>query len=240
MPGVITRLLRITIAATAGALGTALGTSLLMGPAVAAPDHVLNAAGIEQTVLRAQPPTTLGPWRQRSYNRWAIGDARINPSVCSSLNGSRYRLPNAMNGGVVGYSFGPSVEGSASLHQYANQAAADSALAALRAVDCPDATKVTTDTGEIVPGEQGTDFIDASRTGVASAVTYQVVGGDGRATIMDIRTTTQVGLAVLQTRVSLVTPAATPRAFERAVALNRKWHAQLVAAYEAFGVGASR
>jgi len=64
-----------------------------MGPAVAAPDHVLNAAGIEQTVLRAQPPTTLGPWRQRSYNRWAIGDARINPSVCSSLNGSRYRLP---------------------------------------------------------------------------------------------------------------------------------------------------
>ena len=230
------RLGRFTLAVSAAALGA----TLLIGPAGAAPDYVLDAAGIEQTVLRAQMPRTLGPRHQNTYFSWARNDTGYHAVLCYSATGSRYQLPHPRMGGGVSYSVGPNIVGSVTVHQYADQLAADAALAMLKGIDCPDSTAVRTDTGVVVMGTQTSDFTDSSHSGIESVMTYKSMGGDGLATIMEIRTTTQAGLVVVQTEVHLVSPAATHRNLDRAVALNRQWHAQAVAAYRAFGSGNSR
>jgi hypothetical protein len=223
-----TPLLRFTIAASAAAVAA----TVLATPAVASPDYVLNASGIEQTVLRAQMPKTLGSWGQNIYFTWAANDKRFYPTVCYSAKGP-------LNGGGVGYSVSPQITGSDGLFQYADKAAADAALAALRKADCPDTTKVKTDVGTVVKGQQGTDFTDSSQTGIESSATYRYDGGAGMTSVMEFRMTTQVGLTIVQTEVTLSGDAATTKNLDRAAQLNRKWHAQALAAYNAFGSGSS-
>lgn len=237
----ITRTARAGITLAVTALVASVAT---MSPAAAVPDYVLDAAGVEQVVLRAQPPTTIGAWRQNEYFTWDSSHMTFYPYVCYTADGTQARLPRPRTLGGVGYSIintrstgkNPAI----SLYQYPTQARADQALAALRTVDCPDATKVRTDVGSIVAGKQSTEFTDASRTGLTTIVRYRYDGGAGMMTMVSVSTTTQVGLVVLQTQIGLSGRATSPATVAKAVAMNKAWHAGAVAAYEAFGSGGSR
>ena len=209
------------------------GPALLAAPASAAPDYVLDAAGIQQTVLRAQMPSALGAWRQNIY--FAETDAA--PSVCWSATGAPVTLPKAANAGGVGYEVNKNITGSVMIYQYKDAASAQAALAALKAIDCPDTAKVSEDGPDsAVPASQGSDFTNASMTGYASGVTYKEQGTP----VTTETRTTQRGLAVVQTEVTVSGQASTDRKFARAAALNKRWHRQVLAAYEAFGSGNSR
>lgn len=215
---------------TAAAL---VGSALLAAPASAAPDYVLNASGIQQTVLRAQMPTALGAWRQNIYN--SFKDAA--PDVCWSAAGTYVQLPKAADAGAVGYEVNKNITGSVTIFQYKDQAAADAALAALKKIDCPDAAKVSEDgPATAVPAVQSSDYTDASMTGFVSSVTYKEK--DTPVTI--ITRTTQRGLAVVQTDVLVAGQANTQKKRGNASALSTRWHRQVLAAYEAFGSGNSR
>jgi hypothetical protein len=212
------------------------GSALLASPAVAAPDYQLNAEGIEQTVLRAQMPKSLGAWSQNIYSSSSNG----KPGVCYGASGDLVRLPAAKTGGAVGYGLSSDRSASISLFQYANQAAADAALAALRAASCPDTTKVLTDVGTVVKADQGTDFTDATENGIVSSVSYRYDDGVGMTDIVELRVTTQVGLAVVQTEVVLGGKSTSQKVVDRADRLIKRWQRQALAAYEAFGSGNSR
>jgi hypothetical protein len=209
------------------------GTALAAGPAVAAPDYVLNASGIQQTVLRAQMPTALGAWRQNIY--FSLKDSA--PSVCWSATGTPVTLPKAADGGEVGYQVNTSIGGGVTIHQYKDLAAAAAALAALKTVDCPDSAKVSTDGPDTaVKAVQSSDYTDASMTGFVSSVTYKEAGTP----VTIITRTTQRGLAIVQTDVLVAGQANTQKKRGKASALSTRWHRQVLAAYEAFGSGDSR
>jgi hypothetical protein len=181
-------------------------------------------------------PTSLGAWHQNIY----FSNPMDAPALCYGPTGERLTLPNAATGGAVGYSVNVEKNASISLYQYADQAAADAALAALRKLDCPDSTKVKTDVGTVVKADQGTDVTDASEAGVASMVTSRYGGGAGTTTVVEIRSTTQRELAVIQTEVILSGGATAWKTVNRAAEMNRRWHMQPLAAYAAFGSGNSR
>ena len=208
----------------------------LAAPAAAAPDYVLDASGIQQTVLRAQMPTSLGAWSQNLY----FSNPNGRPAVCYGATGARVLLPEAKTGGAVGYAISSQRNASVSLFQYADQAAADAALAALKGADCPDTTKVKTDVGTVVKADQGTDFTDADQNGIISGVSYRYDGGAGMTDVVELRVTTQVGLAVVQTEVVLSGKSTSQKVVERADRLLKRWQKQALAAYEAFGSGGSR
>jgi hypothetical protein len=209
------------------------GTALVAGPAIAAPDYSLNASGIQQTVLRAQMPTALGAWRQNIY--FAMKDSA--PSVCWSSAGTPVSLPKAEMGGGVGYEVNTNINGSVMIYQYKDLSAAQAALAALKKVDCPDSAKVSEDGPDsAVKADQGSDFTDASMTGFVSSVTYK----EGGTPVTTITRTTQRGLAVVQTEVTVAGQANTTTRIARAGAVSTRWHRQVLAAYEAFGSGNSR
>ena len=212
---------------------------LLAGPAAAASYGPLDASGIEQVVLRAQMPRTLGAWSQNIYYTWATDDTRYAPTVCYAANGEQVKLPHGKTGGGVGYAVSPTINTSVTLYQYANQEDADAALAALRKADCPDSTKVRTDVNSVVPGDQAADFTSADQNGIGSIVTYRYDDGAGMTTVTEIRMTTQVGLAVVHTEVGLAGSATKTSTVNRAMKLARSWHARSLAAYRAFGAGAS-
>lgn len=209
------------------------GTTLAAGPAAAAPDYVLNASGIQQTVLRAQMPTALGAWRQNIY----FANDNSAPTVCQSATGEPVSLPKAGLGGLVGYEVNTSISGGVYLYQYKDQAGAAAALKALQAIDCPDDAKIGEDgPATAVPADQGSDFTSAAMNSFVSSITYKQ---QGTPVTTDTRTT-QVGLAVVQTQVTVSGKAASQKGIGRAGALNKRWHRQVVAAYEAFGSGGSR
>lgn len=210
-----------------------LGSALLAAPAAAAPDYVLNASGIQQTVLRAQLPTSLGAWRQNIY----FANDNSSPTVCQSSTGESVSLPTAGLGGLVGYEVNTSIGGAVYLYQYKDQAAAAAALAALQAINCPDNAKFGEDgPATAVPADQASDFTNAAKTSFVSSITYRMQG-----TPVTIETrTTQIGLAVVQTQVTVSGKAASQKGIGRAGSLNKRWHRQAVAAYEAFGSGGSR
>lgn len=213
-----------------------LATVALAAPASAAPDYVLDASGIQQTVLRAQMPTSLGAWSQNIY----YSNPNGRPALCYGSTGDQVRLPAAKTGGGVGYAISTQRNASISLYQYANQAAADAALAALKASDCPDTTKVKTDVGTVVKADQGTDFTNATENGIVSGVSYRYDGGAGLTDVVELRVTTQVGLAVVQTEVILSGTSTSQKVVDRADRLAKRWHKQALAAYMAFGSGDSR
>ena len=215
---------------------TLAGSVLLAVPAAAAPDYHLNASGIQQTVLRAQPPRTFGSWHQNIY----FSASADTPFVCWKANGKAYELPKAQTGGGVGYQLADGAFASVTLFQYKDQASADAALAKLKKADCPDSAKVSTDVQTVVKAEQGSDFTDASMSGISSGVSYMYDGGSGMTNVMTLTTTTQRGLAVVQTDVTLSGPTVTTKNASKAGSLNTRWHKRVLAAYEAFGSGNSR
>jgi hypothetical protein len=197
------------------------------------PDYPLDASGIQQTVLRAQMPTAIGAWRQNLY--FAETDAA--PYVCWSAAGEPVALPKAAKAGGVGYEVNSAITGSVMIFQYKDMAAAEAALAALRKIDCPDSAKVSEDgPASAVPADPGSDVTDASMTGFVSSVTYPEQGTPVTTTIR----TTQRGVAVVQTEVTVSGQASAQKKRGRAAALNTRWHRQGLAAYEAFGSGSSR
>ncbi len=221
---------RTIVAVSAAALA---GSALLAPPAVAAPDYIkLDAQGLEQTVLRAQPPKALGAWSQNIYG--TLDD--YPPDVCHSATGEPVYLPKAAKGGLVGYQVNVNRTAGVFIYQYADAAAAAAALAALRSADCPDSAKVAEDgPATAVPAQQSTDFTSAARTTLASSITYRQ---QGTPVTTDTRTT-QRGLAVVQTEVTIAGKASDRRRISRAQSINKRWHRQVLAAYEAFGTGGS-
>lgn len=209
------------------------GSTLVAGPAIAVPDYSLNDSGLQQAVLRAQMPTSLGAWRQNIY--FALTDSA--PSVCWSATGSPVTLPKAAKAGGVGYEVNANISGGVTIYQYKDLAAAAAALAALKKVDCPDSAKVSEDgPATAVPAAQGSDYTDASMTGFVSSVTYKEQGTP----VTTITRTTQRGLAVVQTDVTVAGQANMQKKRGKASALSARWHRQVLAAYEAFGSGSSR
>jgi len=181
-------------------------------------------------------PTSLGAWSQNIY----FTNPNGRPTVCYAASGDQVRLPAAKTGGAVGYSISTQRNASISLYQYADQAAANAALAALKATNCPDNTKVKTDVGTVVTADQGTDFTDAAENGIVSLVSYRYDGGAGMTDVVELRVTTQVGLAVVQTEVVLSGSSASQKVVDRADRLVKRWQKQALKAYEAFGSGGSR
>lgn len=219
-------------AAVVGA-GSIVALVALAAPVAAAPDYQLDASGMEQTVLRAQMPKSLGSWRQNIY----FGFKSDAPAVCWGSNGKQLTLPKASLGGGVGYEVSQYITGSVMIFQYKDQKSADAALAALRATVCPDSPKVALDSGpsNIVQASAGSDWTSASKDSMVASITYPE--GDVKVTTETI--TSVVGVSVVQTQVMVAGPEATSKGIQRASDMNESWHAKVVKAYEAFGSGSS-
>lgn len=216
-------------------LAAAACTVVMAMPVAQAADlEPMDAAMLQQTVLRAQFPKTLGAWEQYLY-----GTVRNEaPTVCWGATGG-VALPTSAVAGSVNYQVSQSTNGSVTIYQYATQADADKALAALRSASCTDRPKVPTESETLVTGDQGFDQTDAAFTGLASAMTYVEPGEDLRGYVSTI--STQRGLAIVQTQVRQyrALPQAMKqqqRGLDRVDAVNASWHARVLAAYQAFGV----
>ena len=216
-----------------GALGVAaLALSLTAPAATAADQGPMGPQMLEQTVLRVQMPTTMGKWQQYLYRV----DKNESPTMCWSMKGA-VALPKAPIVGSVNYQVDLSTNGWVAIYQYATKADADAALAKLRKLGCSDTAKHPTESETMVTALQGTDFTDASNTGVESGVTFVDDGTRGYVETA----TTQRGLAVVQTQVrkfvkGTQTLKAQQETFNRLSDFNQKWHAKVVKAYQSFGV----
>ena len=221
-------------------LGVVVGAVVVMSllsvsaPAQAAPDYPMDASGVEQTVLRAQMPKSLGSWRQNIY----FANDNQSPALCWSTKGTQLTLPKAGKGGLVGYEVNSNITGGVMLYQYKDQKSADAALAALQSTVCPDSPKVGTDSGEenLVQASAGSDFTNADKNSISVGTTYK----EGSVTVTTLTITTVVGIGVVQTSVTVSGPAASSKGVNKASDMNKKWHAQAVKAYEAFGSGSSQ
>lgn len=226
----------LVTAASAAALTLGLST------AAQADDYSrLNATQLEQTVLRAQMPKTMGAWNQNYYFTMKRQDINTQPTICWNAKGD-VRLPNAAILGAVGYEVDNGF-GTVSVYQYATEAKAQAALAALKKLGetCADAPTLTTDGGDKVPGQAGGDFTDDSMSGLGSILYYD----QDDVTIMTDLRTTQRGLAVVQTEIMRTFPKSTStakrdRIGKTVIKTNTAWHKNAVRAYEAFGQGNSR
>lgn len=218
------------IAAMAACAGL---VAVLGAPLSAATDATtsLTAAELEQTVLRAQMPLTLGDWDQERYG--SLSNAA--PYVCLTGVGEIELLPRARDAGMVAYSVGEGIRGDVWIFQYSSRMAAASALASLRAADCPPAPKVEWGDGVpvIVDAVQGSRFTGAAHMGIEATVRFPDPQG---VRTYEHRITTQRGLAVIQTTVALSAGSATVSNQRIAERLDRRWHKQVVAAYQNFGV----
>jgi len=217
-----------------GALGVAaLALSLTAPAATAADQGPMGPQMLEQTVLRVQMPTTLGPWQQYLYRV----DKNEAPTVCYSMKGD-LTLPKAAVVGTVNYQVDLNTNGSVSIFQYATKEKAAAALDALRTkTPCSDQAKHPTENETMVAADQGSDFTDATESGKGVNVTYVDNGVRGYEAIF----TTQRGLAIVQTEVrQFVKRAQTLKQQQdnvsRISAVNQKWHAKVVKAYQSFGV----
>lgn len=217
-----------------GALGAAALALSLMAPAAQAADYVaMDATELQQTVLRAQFPSSLGSWRQNMYFTMT-NDA---PTVCWNGRGEAVTLPKAPVMGGVGYEVSSSVTSGVYVYQYASASAAASALAALAKIDCPDDAKVGEDgPASAVPAQQASDYTSAALDSYVSSITST----QGGVKVTTETRTTQRGLAVVQTQVTVSGPASGRKWVSRASATNKRWHARVMAAYSAFGTGESR
>lgn len=229
----LTRLAITVSAAAVAAFG-------LAAPAQADGYSTLNAMQLEQTVLRAQMPTTLGAWSQNYYFTMKRQDANTQPTLCWNAQGD-VRLPNAKVLGSVGYEVKGGSFGTVSVYQYANATAAKAALDAMKGASCSDSPVVTTDEGKKVEAQSGSDFTDASMTGYAAGLSYPQ---DGKIIFTDVRTT-QRGLAIIQTEIMRAIDGTASMTTQQNTAsklssVNGKWHSNAVKAYESFGQGNSR
>lgn len=188
---------------------------------------------LQQTVLRAQFPKSLGGWQQYMYQ--TTKDAP--PTVCWGAKGP-ITLPKATVAGWVNYQVNQGTNGLVTIFQYATQADAAAALTAMQQADCSGKPKVQTESGAVT-GDQGYDQMDAAFTGLGSALTYLEPGQSMRAYVSTI--STQRGLAIVQTQVQQF--KALPQAMKQQQAgldrvdrVNSTWHAAVLKAYQSFGV----
>lgn len=218
-----------------GVLGAAALALGMIAPAARAADlEPMDAAMLQQTVLRVQFPKTLGSWEQYMYGT-TKNDA---PTVCWGATGE-VNLPKAVVAGFVNYQVNQATNGSVTIYQYANEAQAARALAALRAADCSGRPKVPTEAETMVTGDQGYDQTDAAFTGLGSAMTYLEPGENLRGYVSTL--STQRGLAVVQTQVRQYvalpqTMKQQQNGLDRVGRVNDAWHPRVLAAYQSFGV----
>jgi hypothetical protein len=189
---------------------------------------------LQQMVLRAQFPRTLGAWEQYLYG----AQKNEAPTVCWGAKGP-VTLPKAAAEGSVTYQVNQATNGTVSVYQYADAAKATRALTALRAAACTGSPQVPTESETMVTGDQGYDQMDAEFTGLGSAMTYLEPGEGVRGYVSTI--STQRGLAIVQTQVRQY--VALPQArkqqqagLDRVGSVNETWHARVLAAYQSFGV----
>lgn len=218
-----------------GALGAVACVLAVGAPVAQAADlKPMDSAMLQQTVLRAQFPKTLGAWQQYMYGV----QKNEAPTVCWGAKGP-VTLPTAATVGSVNYQVNPNTNGSVTIYQYANQADADKALTALRSAACTGRPKVPTESETLVTGDQGYDQMDAAFTGLGSAMTYVEPGESIRGYVSTI--STQRGLAIVQTQVRQYVPLPQvmkqqQRGLDRVDAVNTPWHSRVLAAYQSFGV----
>lgn len=214
--------------------------SLGLGATAQAADYsLMNGAELEQAVLRAQMPRTLGAWTQNYYFSGKEKSLTV-PTVCWNAQGN-VNLPAGMNMGAVGYAIDANTNGSVTIYQYANADKAKAALAALQAAKCADSPTVTDDGGKKVQGQSGSDFTDASQTGLGAGLSYTQ---DDYILFTQLNTT-QRGLAVVQTQVFKAIPKSSSNDQQMHVAnklgsVGKAWHKNVLASYDAFGQGNSR
>ncbi|MCX6433786.1 MAG: hypothetical protein NTX29_13765, partial [Actinobacteria bacterium] len=189
----------------------------------------------QHVLLRPQMPLSLRAWRQLDYH--ALAGAA--PYVCLTGVGDIEVLALARDVGTVGYTVGEGVRGDVWVFQYPTRTAAASALGEIRAADCPDTPTVVWGAGPYVNVEavQSSHFSSAARIGIETTVRFPDPHG---VQTFEHRLTTQRGLAVIQTTVGLAAGSATATRQRVAARLDRGWHRQVLAAYEAFGSGGSR
>jgi hypothetical protein len=217
-----------------GLFAAALAMGVVVPVAQAAEPSPMDAQMLQQMVLRAQFPRTLGGWEQYLY-----GTTRNEaPTVCWGARGA-VQLPKAPIEGYVNYQVNQSTNGSVSVYQYSSTAEAGRALAALRAAPCTGRPKVPTEAEVMVTGDQGYDRTDIEFTGLMSAMTYLEPGENVRGYVSTM--STQRGLAVVQTQVRQYVPlpqtvGQQQRGLDRVDSVNEAWHARVLAAYQAFGV----
>lgn len=221
---------------------TAVVAALMLNglPTAQADDYsLMDEQFLQQAVLRAQMPRSLGPWSQNVYFA-ETGRAYTVPTLCWDSKGA-VTLPRAKVVGAVGYQVNQSTSGSVAIYQYADAAAAQAALTAMRQARCSDSPRIKDEGGKLVAAESGSDFADDSMTSYAAGVNY----ADGDLEVFrDIRTT-QRGLAIVQTEVYRAVQGTTSAAqgqqsASRLGSVNRSWHANVVRAYESFGQGRAR
>lgn len=223
-----TRLSRIGVALLlVGGLGLT-GTS-----ASAADLKPMNDQMLQQTVLRQQFPATLGAWTQYLYRT----DTTEVPAVCYSGTGEQLTLPKPLNMGEVGYQIDQNTDASVTIYQYADQASADAALKALRAISCPGNAKIKAESGSLVAAQQSGDFTNDATNGQGVGLTY--LDGGKRAFVQT--TTTVVGLAAVQTQVRTfvqkkLTAAQTGAYAEKIESVDKKWHKRVLGSYKSFGI----
>lgn len=224
------RILATTIAVTT--------TLTIGGAATAHADgyQLMDATMLQQTVLRAQMPKTLGPWSQNLYYN-ETGRSFTVPTMCWDDKGA-VTLPKSKVVGAVGYTVNQFTGGSVSIYQYTDASAAQAALAAMKQAQCSDSPRIADEGGQLVPAQSGSDFTDDSMTSYAAGVNY--TDGDMQA-FKDVRTT-QLGLAIIQTEIfryvgGSTTASARQQAANRLGSVNGSWHAKVVRAYESFGQG---
>lgn len=224
------------------AASATLAATLAVG--VAATAHAddysyMKPTELQQAVLRAQMPRTLGAWTQNYYYAESSRSFTV-PTLCWDSKGA-VTLPAAKVVGAVGYQIDAKTSGSVSIYQYADASQAQAALAALQQARCSDSPRIANEGGQLVPAESGSDFTDDSRTGYAAGISYT---DDGMAVFRDVRTT-QRGLAIVQTEVyraidGTVSTKQGQQAANRLGSVNGRWHSAAVTAYENFGQGRAR
>ena len=218
-----------------GVLGAAALALATIAPAAQGADvEPMTPTMMQQMVLRVQFPMSLGPWRQYLYGT----TDHAAPTVCWGATGA-VTLPKAAVAGSVSYQVNPYTDGTVTVYQYASAAKAAQALTALRAADCTGNPKVPTEAEVLVTGDQAYDQTDAAFTGLGSAMTYLEPGENLRGYVSTL--STQRGLAIVQTQVrryrSLPQSMTQQQAaLDRVDRVNGRWHAQVITAYQAFGV----
>lgn len=209
------------------------GLALSTLPARAADLKPMDDRVLQQTVLRQQFPTTLGAWQQYMY----FADTTEVPTVCYSATGEQMPLPKPLNMGGVNYQVDQFTNGSVSIYQYTDQASADAALKALRALNCPGKAAVVNESMKAVPADQSLDYTNATMNGVSVNVSYV---DDGKKALTSTITTV-VGLAAVQTQVRAFPQKKLTAAKARALAdqigkVNKKWHRRVLDSYKSFGI----
>lgn len=225
----------MTMRRTLGVLAATACSLVMVAPVAQAAELTpMDPTMLQQTVLRAQFPRTLGAWQQYLYGT-VKNEA---PTVCWGAAGP-VTLPKAAVAGSVNYQVNQYTNGSVTIFQYATQADADKALSALRAAACTGNPKVPTESETMVTGDQGYDQMDAAFTSLGSAMTYLEPGEGIRGYVSTL--STQRGLAIVQTQVRQYRKLPQPmkqqqNTIDRVDGVNRSWHARVVSAYQSFGV----